>query len=326
MSAPRIAVTLGDPSGIGPEICAAALADPRVRRAAVPVVFGDDRLWTEACALAGVPDRLKRVTSADEADGPSLVEVSALSVRDARPGKPGLAGARAQLDYLARATDALLAGTLDGLATAPLSKQQVARTGVEFSGHTEYLAERMNSRVVMMLAGPVLRVAVHTTHVAVADVPRKISPEGILEDLSIIDRALKLSFRIPHPRIAVLGLNPHAGEGGLFGEEEARIIAPAIRAARRRRILAEGPFPADGLFPSAARGEFDAVLAMYHDQGLIPVKLLHFDDAVNVTLGLPVPRTSPDHGVAYDIAGKGVARPHSMRAALLMAASMAGGR
>lgn len=326
MSAPRIAVTLGDPSGIGPEICAAALADAKVRKAAVPVVFGDDRLWRRACELAGVRDRLKRVATVEEVDGPSLVEVSALSDRDARPGRPSIAGARAQLAYLERATDALIDGVLDGLATAPLAKQQVTRAGLPFSGHTEYLAERFGARVVMMLAGPVLRVAVHTTHVALAQVPERLSTDGIVEDLAIIDRALRKQFRIPRPRIAVLGLNPHAGEGGLFGDEEGRVIAPAIKAARRRRIRAEGPFPADGLIPRAARGEFDAVLAMYHDQGLIPVKLLHFDDAVNVTLGLPVPRTSPDHGVAYDIAGKGIARPQSMRAAVLMAAAMAGGR
>ncbi|MFN7130967.1 MAG: 4-hydroxythreonine-4-phosphate dehydrogenase PdxA [Myxococcales bacterium] len=324
MTLPRLAVTLGDPSGIGPEVSAAALASPALRRRLVPVVFGDDRVWREACRLAGVPDRLRRVTSVEEADGPSLVEVTALAAKDAEPGRPGLGGARAQLAFLEKATDALVAGRLDGLCTAPLSKKQVTRAGIAFSGHTEYLAERLRARVVMMLAGPKLRVAVHTTHVGLRDVSKRLSTDGLLTDLQVMHAALKERFRIGKPRIAVLGLNPHAGEGGLFGDEEAQIIAPAIAAARRRRIDAQGPFPADGLFPRAAQGGFDAVLAMYHDQGLIPVKLLHFDEAVNVTLGLPLPRTSPDHGVAYDIAGRGVARPDSMRAALRMAAELAG--
>jgi 4-hydroxythreonine-4-phosphate dehydrogenase len=177
----------------------------------------------------------------------------------------------------------------------------------------------------MLLAGTTLRVAVHTTPLALSAVPKALSTAGIVEDLALLDRGLREGFGIRRPRIAVLALNPHAGEHGLFGDEEERIIAPAIAAARARRIDASGPFPADGLFPRAAKGEFDAVLAMYHDQGLIPLKLLDFDHGVNVTLGLPLPRTSPDHGVAYDLAGKGKARPQSMEAALLLAAQLARG-
>ena len=321
-SKPRIAVTLGDPSGIGPEVSAAALARPRVRAALEPVLFGDSEVWARACKLVGVPDTLERIQGPAEARGPSLVAVSALAGADARPGRPTAAGGRAQLAYLEQAVEALEQGGFAALCTAPLSKAQVSRAGLEFSGHTEFLAERFGARVLMLLAGPVLRVAVHTTHLALAEVAARISTEGILEDLRLLDRELRRGFGIRRPRIAVCGLNPHAGEGGLFGDEEARLIAPAVERARALRLGVSGPWAADGLFPRAAHGEFDAVLAMYHDQGLVPLKLMHFDEAVNVTLGLPLPRTSPDHGVAYDLAGKGRARPASMEAALLLAARL----
>jgi 4-hydroxythreonine-4-phosphate dehydrogenase len=328
---PRIAISLGDPSGIGPEVTAAALDSRAARAALTPVVFGDERVWARACRQIGAPDRLRRAASAREAAEagvPSLVLASELAERDCRPGKPSAAGGRAQLRFFERAVEAVAEGAADGLCTAPLSKAQVNRAGLAFSGHTEYLADRFQARVLMMLAGPVLRVAVHTTHVALRDVPERLSEPEIGVDLDLLHRELRRGFGLSRPRIAVLSLNPHAGEGGLFGDEEARVIAPAIAKARRRGIDASGPHPADGLFPRAARGEYDAVLAMYHDQGLVALKLLHFDDGVNVTLGLPRPRTSPDHGVAYDIAGKGAARPDSMRAALALAARLSapGGR
>jgi 4-hydroxythreonine-4-phosphate dehydrogenase len=322
-SKPRIAITMGDPSGIGPEVTAAALASRRVREALIPVVFGDDRAFQMACRARKVPDRLERVRFGEQARGPSLVCVTALSASDSRPGRPTTAGASAQLAYLEAALQALPDPFLSGLCTAPISKAQVAGLGVPFSGHTELLAERFGARVVMMLVGPRLRVAVHTTHLPLSQVPKRISTKGIVADLTIIDRGLKAGFGIRRPRLAVCGLNPHAGDGGLFGDEEERIIAPAIAAARAARINASGPHPADGLFPRAAAGEYDAVLAMYHDQGLVALKLLHFDEGVNVTLGLPKPRTSPDHGVAYDLAGKGIARSRSMEEALLLAARMA---
>ena len=319
---PLIAVTLGDPSGVGPEVTAAALATLRVQDALIPVVYGDERIWKRACAIVGVPDTLQRVTFAAERV-PTLLPVTQLSEQDAAFGKPSLAGAEAQLRYLVEATRALKAGAVQGLCTAPLSKAQVSRTGIAFSGHTEYLAEELGARVLMMLAGPKLRVAVATTHLALSDVARTLSTGELVKDLEILHRELRERFGIARPRLAVCGLNPHAGEGGLFGDEEARIIAPAIAVAKARGIDATGPYAADGLFPRVVDGAFDAVLAMFHDQGLIPVKLLHFDEAVNVTLGLPRPRTSPDHGVAYDLAGTGKARPQSMEAALLLAARLA---
>jgi 4-hydroxythreonine-4-phosphate dehydrogenase len=318
-------VSLGDPSGIGPEVTAAALASRAVHRALVPVVFGDEGVFSRACRIAQVPDRLSRGQGLSHIDRPTLVPVTALPASKARPGHPSRDGAFAQLAYLERAADALRDGTLNGLCTAPLSKAQINRCGLAFTGHTEYLAERFRARVLMMLAGPRLRVAVSTTHLRVRDVPLALRSGEIRRDIELLSTSLREGLGIRRPRIAVCGLNPHAGEAGLFGDEEVRIIAPAIRAARRRGHDVTGPLAADGLFPRAAAGAFDAVLAMYHDQGLIPVKLLHFDEAVNVTLGLPVPRTSPDHGVAYDLAGTGRARHRSMEAALLLAARLARG-
>ena len=319
----RIAISLGDPCGIGPEVTARALADPKVARALTPIVYGDERVWARACRLARVVDRLDRVALASRATGPALVPVTALSDRDTCPGRPSAAGGRAQLAYFERAMQAVAEGAADGLCTAPVSKESITKAGLPFTGHTEVLAQRFRARVLMLLAGPVLRVALHTTHVAVKDIAGRICEEGIVEDLKLLRAGLAAGWAIRRPRIAVCGLNPHAGDGGLFGDEEARLIAPAIRAARRLGIDATGPHPADGVIPQAARGAYDAVLAMYHDQGLVALKLAHFDDAVNLTLGLPRPRTSPDHGVAYDIAARGHARAGSMRAALLLAARLA---
>ncbi|MGC4122798.1 MAG: 4-hydroxythreonine-4-phosphate dehydrogenase PdxA [Myxococcales bacterium] len=324
MPLPRIAISLGDPSGIGPEITAAALALPKVRRALTPVVFGDERVWGRACRVAKVPDRLERYALASDAQGPSLVPVTALREKDLQPGKPSAGGGRAQLAFFESALDAVLDAHADGLCTAPVSKEGIAKAGIPFTGHTEVLAERFGARVLMLLAGPKLRVAVHTTHVALSEVPRRLSTQGIVEDLVLFDRGLKAGFGIRRPRIAVCGLNPHAGDGGLFGDEEARLIAPAIRKARAKGIDASGPWAADGVVGRAAAGAFDGVLAMFHDQGLVAFKLLHFDQGVNLTLGLPKPRTSPDHGVAYDLAGTGEASAASMTEALLLCAHLAG--
>jgi len=238
------------------------------------------------------------------------------------PGRPTAAGGRAQFAFFERALDAVLDGHADALCTAPVSKEGIARSGVPFTGHTEVLAERFGARVLMLLAGPRLRVAVHTTHLALADVPGRISTKGIVEDLVLLDRGLREGFGIRRPRLAVCGLNPHAGDAGLFGDEEARLIAPAVRRARAKGLDVSGPLAADGVVPRAAAGAFDGVLAMFHDQGLVAFKLLHFDEGVNVTLGLPKPRTSPDHGVAYDLAGTGRADCTSMREALLLAARL----
>ena len=312
MTAP-IAISLGDPAGIGPEIVARALAE---RPDADVVVFGDLGVLARAAAAAGVAApaaaRVRAVTN--------------LAAGAVTPGKPNDASGQAQLAYLTAAVDAALAGEVSALVTAPISKEWIGRAGFQFPGHTEYLAARAGVReFAMMLAGPVLRVTVATTHVPLKDVPRLLTAEGIASTIWLTAEGLARRFGIQAPRVAVAGLNPHAGEAGRFGDEEDRLVIPAIEKARARIAAAgiaatvSGPLVPDSVFRQAAHGAFDAVVALYHDQGLIPLKLLHFDDGVNLTLGLPFVRTSPDHGTAYDIAGTGKARAQSFLTAFDLA-------
>ncbi len=296
---------MGDPLGIGPEVVVLALTELRVRVALDPVVFGDRTTLERAAALRGVTFEAR------------LVQVGALSEKPS----PAEAGAAA-LEYVERAARTAIAREAKGLCTAPLSKERVALRAPGFVGHTELLAKMASARTAMMMAGPRLRVALATTHLSLADVPRKISAEQIAFVAELAARELRERFAVARPRVAVCGLNPHAGEGGLFGDEEARVVAPAIERARRAGVDASGPWPADGVFPRAARGEFDVVVALYHDQGLVPAKLLDFTETVNVTLGLPFVRTSPDHGTADDIAWQGKADPTPMISALLLAARL----
>jgi 4-hydroxythreonine-4-phosphate dehydrogenase len=313
-----IAISLGDPAGIGPEIVVRALA---ARPNADVMVFGDVGVLERAAKVAGVappaPAHLRAVTS--------------LHADEVTPGKPNDASGQAQLAYLTAAVDAALAGEVAALVTAPISKEWIARAGFKFPGHTEYLAARAGvSEFAMMLAGPRLRVTVATTHVPLKDVPRLLTVDGIASTIWLTAEGLARRFGITAPRVAVAGLNPHASEAGRFGDEEARLVKPAVEKARARIAAAglnatvEGPLVPDSVFRQAAGGEFDAVVALYHDQGLIPLKLLHFDDGVNLTLGLPFVRTSPDHGTAYDIAGSGRARAQSFLAAFDLAASTSG--
>ena len=310
----RIGITLGDPSGIGPEIVVRALALDGQDEV---IVLGDRALLERAAALARVP--VPR----------AIVEVTALKVAPA-PGSVESGGA--QVAYLEAAAVRALAGELDAIVTAPIHKASCLAAGFRFPGHTEFLAERFDRRrrVAMMLAGPHLRVVPVTTHIALADVPRALTVDGIARAIALTLRALHDDFGIAQPRVAVCGLNPHAGEGGHFGDEEEMVIAPALRSINDGPLADEldfaltGPHVPDAIFRQAAapptgEGRYDAVIAMYHDQALIPLKLLDFDEGVNVTLGLPVVRTSPDHGVAHDIAWQGVARPDSFRAALRLA-------
>jgi 4-hydroxythreonine-4-phosphate dehydrogenase len=309
-----IAISLGDPAGIGPEIVVRALAE---RPEANVLVFGDVGVLEQAAKAAGLT-----------ALGAARVRaVTRLRADEVTPGKPNDASGQAQLAYLTAAVDAALAGEVSALVTAPISKEWIARAGFAFPGHTEYLAARAGvSEFAMMLAGPRLRVTVATTHVALKEVPRLLTVDGIASTIWLTAEGLARRFAIAAPRIAVAGLNPHAGEAGRFGDEEERLVEPAIGKARARIAAAglnatvEGPLVPDSVFRQAAGGAYDAVVALYHDQGLIPLKLLHFDDGVNLTLGLPFVRTSPDHGTAYDIAGTGRARPQSFLAAFDLAA------
>ncbi|MEO6950807.1 MAG: 4-hydroxythreonine-4-phosphate dehydrogenase PdxA [Polyangia bacterium] len=304
-----VGITLGDPAGIGPEIVARALALPW----SAPLrVFGDRGVIERAAAVCKVVPRAFE-----------LVEVTALHAAVA--GSPEVGAA--QVAYLEAALREARAGALSALCTAPIHKAACKRAGFAFPGHTELLAARLSPTevplsVTMMLAGPRLRVSLATVHIAVSEVPVALAiGDPIVRAIVQTVDTLVTSFGLARPRVAVCGLNPHAGEAGHFGDEELRLIEPAIERARAQRpgALIVGPSVPDAIFRDAVTGKHDAVVAMYHDQGLIPVKLVDFEEAVNVTLGLPLLRTSPDHGVAYDIAGQGIARPTSFFAALRMA-------
>ena len=302
----RVGITMGDPAGIGPELT--ALVADQVGPEADVTVFGDARALGEH-----LPSRVR------------LVQTSALAASDCAPGEPTDAGAHAQVACLEAAAAAAKRGDLEALVTAPISKTSVRRAGLHFDGHTEFLASRLGAqRVAMMFAGPRLRVVLATIHVPLADVSRMLTTRGVADAIELTVLALTREFAIASPRVGVVGLNPHAGEAGLFGREEGDIIEPAIAdvASRVQGAHITGPLVPDAAFRQALEGRFDALVAMYHDQGLIPVKLVDFEEAVNVTLGLPIVRTSPDHGVAYDIAGKSVARPTSMLAAYRLAVTL----
>jgi 4-hydroxythreonine-4-phosphate dehydrogenase len=253
-----------------------------------------------------------------------LVPCAKLSPEATTFGAPTAESGEAVYRFITEAVKCVQSSEAAGLVTAPINKKALNLAGHHYPGHTELLAHLTHSdQVVMMLAGSTLRVTLVTIHEALADVPRLLSTKRILDTIRVTAAGVGRYFKAD-PRIAVLSLNPHGGEQGLFGSEEELLILPAIEDAKRLGIRAEGPFPADTLFHFAARGEFDAVVCMYHDQGLIPLKLLHFDDGVNVTLGLPIIRTSVDHGTAYDLAGTGKASAQSLVAAMIMAAEMAG--
>lgn len=324
----RIAVTLGDPAGIGPEISARALAEGALPESVLPVVYGSEQVWKSACRIAGVPDVLQRIPNARQAQSPSLVVCEGVDAALAQPGAwtPGKisdATGFAQLRFLQQAADDLVNGEVDGLVTAPVNKAAIVRTGLEFTGHTEFLQERFQvPRVVMLMAGSSLKVALATTHMALSRVPQALNVDLLVDIIRITHEGLSSQFGLKSLRIAVLGLNPHAGEEGSFGDEEGRIVSPAINQARKLGMDVEGPFAADGYFAHFERLKHDVVVALYHDQGLIPFKMIDGATGVNVTLGLPKPRTSPDHGVAYDIASRGIADSRSMASAMQLCAKM----
>ncbi len=325
---PLVAVTMGDPSGVGPEVIAKALAQPEIHEMCRPLVLGDPAAMERALSVTASRLGMKLIDDVlphPEVSGKVLCirPLSGLSIADMEFGRPSRAAGDAMFRYINEAARLCLAGEAAAMATAPINKEALNRAGHKYPGHTELLAELTGTgEYVMMLAGDRLRVALVTIHEAFADVPRLLTRDRILSTIRIVHRDVDRYFR-KNPRLAVLALNPHCGEGGLFGDEEKNIIGPAVDAARREGIDAVGPLSADTLFHFAARGEYDAVVCMYHDQGLIPLKLLHFDDGVNITLGLPIIRTSVDHGTAYDLAGTGRASALSMAAAIKTAARMA---
>lgn len=325
----RVAITHGDTNGIGYEVILKLLEDNRICDLCTVVVYGSAKaasFYRKAMELPQV--QLQRIESAAEArDG--VVNVINVVPEDLKidPGQPSEIAGKAALAALEAAVADLRAGSVDVLVTAPIDKHTIQSPEFTFPGHTEYLESCLTDdstpaecrKALMMLCAGSLRVALVTTHLPLRKVADAITKENILEKLESFERSLRTDFAIEKPRIAVLSLNPHAGENGLLGDEEAEIIAPAIEEARNRRILAFGPYASDGFFGAGNHSRFDGVLAMYHDQGLTAFKTLAMDAGVNFTAGLPCVRTSPDHGTGFDIAGKGLARPDSMREALYLA-------
>lgn len=308
----RLALTIGDPAGIGPEISVAAIAGLSTEQQRQLRVFGDRGPLERAAATLGVTL-------------PELEIVGAGHGEAAVAGRPDEHSGRASVAYLEDAVAALKSGAADGLVTAPISKTWAKRAGFSFPGHTEFLAERLGApRVAMMFAGVKLHVVLATVHVPLAKVSSQLTRDGVAGIIELFAASLQRDLGYARPRIGVVGLNPHAGEEGLLGDEERDVIGPAIEQARATvsPAILSGPLVPDAAFRAAATGAHDGLVAMYHDQGLIPVKLLEFEDAVNVTLGLPIVRTSPDHGTAYDIAGRARARARSMERAVQLAFEM----
>ncbi len=320
-----LAVTMGDPTGVGPEIIALALEDRELAR--ISLVVGDLARLTEGARVARSLVRFRAVSSSDRAFALADGEAAVLDLESVPPrlpfGRPCAEGGEAAFRCLVRALDLTLAGETAAVVTAPLSKEALHLAGRRYPGHTEILAERTGVSDWVMTLATGERLVLHATaHVPFAEVPRLLTGARILRAVELGHQALR-RLGVERPRIAVAGLNPHAGEGGIFGDEEARVIAPAVREAAARWGPVAGPLPPDTVFLRWNRGEFDAVVAMYHDQGHIPVKLLAFATGVQLTLGLPIVRTSVDHGTAFDIAGKGVADPGSLIAAIRLARSLA---
>ncbi|MCP4114984.1 MAG: 4-hydroxythreonine-4-phosphate dehydrogenase PdxA [Desulfobacteraceae bacterium] len=325
---PVIGITMGDPVGIGPEIIVSALEQPDLYSWCRPLVLGDQSVMERALALKASTLAIRRADTPENGrydfGAIDLMPLSHLESKGLTPGAPTPETGRAMIDYITRGVDLAMDNQIQAIATCPITKTAMKLAESEFHGHTELIAHRTNTpKVAMMMAGDRLRVVLVTIHIPLAEVAPRLNREEIINTIRLTSNALTGRFGIKSPRIAVAGLNPHAGEDGMFGTEEEKIITPAVDQARKEGFNVSGPYPPDTLFFNAADGKFDAVVCMYHDQGLIPFKMIHFSDGVNTTLGLPIIRTSVDHGTAYDIAWKGVADPSSLVAAIRMAALQA---
>ena len=324
----RLAITLGDPNGIGPEVLLKCLHDPDLAPSMSPIVVGSPhvlRVHADALGYADLDIHAVETIPAEVPTGKvTVLDVTGGAEPDVAFGAVTKEGGTLAMDAVDRAVDACMDGEVDAMVTAPISKDAIAKAGYNVPGHTEFISRKTGGHqpTMMMVAGD-LRVGLVTAHIPIAHVATGITEAAILQKLEVMVGALKQDFGIEMPRVAVLGLNPHAGDGGVLGKEEQEVIEPAIKTAQSRGIQAEGPLPADGFFATQLDAGYDAVLAMYHDQGLVPFKALAFDQGVNYTAGLPIVRTSPDHGTAYGIAGRGIASPGSMRSAIIEAVAIA---
>lgn len=326
---PILGLTMGDPAGIGPEICLRALKEAKVLEHCTPVLFGDAAVLKRAAPAVGLPADF-RVAAVSELDGfvdvsePIVFDCATIDAATVNPGAISAASGKAAYLYIEHAIKAALAGHIDGVVTAPIHKESLHLSGVKFPGHTEiFTALTGAKRSCMMLHSDKLTVSMATTHIGYYEVPKKLSSDRVLNVIELTAQAMKQILQ-REPRLGVCGLNPHAGEHGLFGNrEEESFVEPAVKTARERGIQVEGPLVPDAAFTSAQRKKFDAIVTLYHDQGHIPFKMLAFDTGVNITLGLPIVRTSVDHGTAFDIAWQGKADPTSLFSAIKVAAELA---
>jgi 4-hydroxythreonine-4-phosphate dehydrogenase len=324
---PLLGITMGDPAGIGPEVIAKALGRPLAKRLCRPLVIGSPDVLAHAVGAGKLPVKVRRVASLDSPLPRGVVPVLdplAEPLGPFRPGRVSKETGAAQALYIKEAVRLALEGAIAGIVTAPINKEAINLAGYPYPGHTEMLADLTGTKEVgMMIVGGPLRFMFATIHAAVKDVPGLLTPERVERAIRLCHQGLTGLFGIKQPRIAVAALNPHAGEGGLFGTEERTAIGPGIARAHAQGYPSVGPLSADTLIAQSARGKYDAVVAMYHDQGLIPLKLTAFGKSVNITVGLPIIRTSVDHGTAYDIVGKGVADEGSLIEAIRLAATFA---
>lgn len=325
---PTIAITIGDLNGIGPEVALRSAADPSVRRICTPLLIGPLAVFRNAVPLTRKRLNLeKRSPSTPGGSAIGVVDIGDGIAADVTYGAPTKSSGRNAGLAIEKAVELCLSGKVDAMVTAPASKEALHMAGYDFPGQTEMVTLFSRSqKVIMMLVSDKLRVGLVTVHTPISAVPKQVTADKVREKLQLMHGALKRDFGITAPKTAVLGLNPHAGENGHIGREELEIIVPALEAARVEGISVDGPFASDAFFGMKRHTKYDAILAMYHDQGLIPLKLLSFGSAVNVSAGLPIIRTSPDHGTAYDIAGKGTADPSSTIAAIRLAVSMSKAR
>jgi 4-phospho-D-threonate 3-dehydrogenase / 4-phospho-D-erythronate 3-dehydrogenase len=323
-----LGITMGDPAGIGPEVIAKALAGAHLHSVCRSIVIGSLPVMERTIKALRLKLNVRRVDGR-ETTLPRRGTVAVLDPLEAplRTFKPGIAASEtgaASVAFIKKAVELAQSGCIDGMVTAPINKEAINMAGYRYPGHTELLADltQANESGMMIVGGP-LRIMFVTTHIAIRDLPSLLTQAKIEKAIRLAQSALTTLYGIKRPQIGVAALNPHAGEHGLFGDEEARVILPAARAARQRGILASDPLPADTLFGKAAKGQYDGIVALYHDQGLIPLKLVAFGTCVNLTVGLPIIRTSVDHGTAFDIVGKGVADPGSLIEAVKLAAKIA---
>ena len=325
---PLLGITMGDPAGIGPEVIAKALTRTALRRVCAPLVIGSSAVMQETVKRLKLKVMVRLVEGHEPLPRrPSEILVLDPLERPLGPYQSGVAAPEtgaAAVAFIKKAVHLAQAGCIDGIVTGPINKEAINMAGCHYPGHTELLADLTQAQEsgMMILGGP-LKIMFVTTHVAIKDLPALLTQAKIEKGIRLAHMAMTTLFGVKKPRIGVAALNPHAGEQGLFGDEEGRVIVPAARAAQANGILASDPMPADTLFGKAARGEYDAIVALYHDQGLIPLKMVAFGSCVNLTVGLPIIRTSVDHGTAFDIVGKGIADPGSLIEAVKLAARLA---